>query len=882
MFPLSRLRPLAVISVLAWSLSGCGSSSPVELGGGGTAGGTSGGGGGSGITPTPPPVVEPGKTCSTEAEEATQEGILALADGVLGQYIVSFQPDASAKAGQPGPISTAQRQALEQLGVRGIYLNRLPIVGVLATRDQALQLASLPGVRSVRPNSPLQYEDEQARVLTSATQAAAAPELVNASGEPITGKGITILVNDSGIDATHPDLLFGSKTVVNTLGHTNLPGVVGGDVPGVGPLLPSIPIENVPNTDVAGSHGTHVAGIAAGDGTLSSGQFLGSAPGATLAGYGSGAVLFVLDTLGGFDYAMKLLDERPELNLRIVTNSFGNTGDLGTCFDPDDPTNIATKALADRNVIVVFSSGNSGSGPDTITGNFKKAPWVMLAANAEKTGLLAPSSSRGSLAHPAYEVEMDGETFVIEDRPTVAAPGTDIVSARAIAVDPLTPLSLPDEIGHGYIPLPLLPFYTEKTGTSMAAPHLAGLIALLLEANPALTWREIKPLLKKTASNMPGYAPWEAGSGMVNIEAALAEALALRSDYGLTNNTQRGFYASINLGEALVTQEQVDFTPVGETESISFEVGEDVSLVIAQWTQPEGNPCTCAVVLVDPNGNSYGSSIALPVLGANVAASAPGIPGTWQLTASGIGSVSGVPVDPLGLTNGVAGPGTLDITLQQFKAGTSVGLADIADHPARADIEFAVSKRLVDGLPSGFTPGALLTREQMAEYLMAWGIRQTRAHAPGKVYSDTNGVFAAAAEAVTRPGSLLMDLSLTASPLMSASGSQFNPAGNVTVEQMAYALVQAIGREAGVATYEGKDMYAIAEDGSQVPVVDAAEVSPALRNHVQDALVLKILDVEFFDDAGTTKARLHPQAKVTRAGYAGAAMRTFLAVPFPS
>ncbi|HEY1077338.1 MAG TPA: S8 family serine peptidase [Fontimonas sp.] len=862
------IAPLGAVA-LACALGACGSST--GIGGGEVASGA----GGNGETPPPPPLVEAGKTCSNAAAEATEAHIRGLADGTIGQYIVSFYPDAPVKLGAPGGVSASQRHALEQLGVRGIYFKRLPIVGVVATRAQALQLAALPGVRSVRLNERLSYEDEQARVITSATQAAAAPELVNAAGEPITGKGVTILVNDSGIDATHPDLLFGSKTVVNTLGHTNLSGVAEND------MLPSEPIENVPNTDVAGSHGTHVAGIAAGDGSASSGQFLGSAPGATLAGYGSGAVLFVLDTIGGFDYALRLLDERPELNLRIITNSFGNTGDVGTCFDPDDPTNIASKALADRNVIVVFSAGNSGSGPDTITGNFKKAPWVMVAANAEKTGLLASSSSRGSLANQTYEAEMDGETFVIEDRPTVTTPGTDIVSTRAIAVDPLTPLSLPDEIGHGYIPPQMLPFYTEKTGTSMAAPHLAGLIALLLEANPALTWREIKPLLKRTASNMPGYAPWEVGAGMANIEAAIADTLALRRDYGRTNHTQRGFHASISLGEAQVTQEQIDYVPAGETGSVSFEVGDDISLIIAQWSQPTGDPCTCAVVLIDPNGNRYGSSIAVPVIGANVAASAPGMPGTWTLTVRGIGSISGVSADPLGITNGVAGPSTLDITLQQFMAGTPVGLRDIEGHPAQSAIEFAVSKRLVDGLAGGFAPDTGLTREQMAEYLMAWGVRQTRSHDGSQLYSDTRGVFAAAADAVTRPGSLLMDLSMTASPLMSASGSQFNPGGSVTVEQMAYALVQAIGRESGVATHEGKEMHAIDADGVQVPVADADDVSPALRNHVQDALVLNILDVEFFEDGGERRARIHPQRAVTRAAYARAAGQTYRAVPFP-
>ncbi|XQF92675.1 hypothetical protein ACOBV9_16680 [Pseudoalteromonas espejiana] len=56
----------------------------------------------------------------------------------------------------------------------------------------------------------------------------------------------------------------------------------------------------------------------------------------------------------------------------MISNSFGSTSDTGTDFNPDHPTNVATKQLSDNGVIVVFSAGNSGSGESTITGNFKK------------------------------------------------------------------------------------------------------------------------------------------------------------------------------------------------------------------------------------------------------------------------------------------------------------------------------------------------------------------------------------------------------------------------------------------------------------------------------------------------------------------------------
>ncbi len=840
-------RAVRVASVLLTGLlTACGSSTaPTTLGGA-----------------TPPDVVA--KACTNPAD-ATTERVRNLADGEQLAVVISFDGN--------GPLSAERIGMLRALGLKGYFLNRLPIAGALATKAQIAQIEKLPGVRSVRWNAPLSYDNEDARVLSSVDQAQSAPELRNPLGEPITGKGVTILVNDSGIDATHQDLFYGGKVQRNALGHLNLNAQ--------DDMLPFTPVEGVPNTDVLGSHGTHVAGIAAGDGSASGGRFAGAAKGATLAGYGSGAVIFVLDTLGGFDYALQLLDEVPELNLRIVTNSFGNTGDIGTCFDPEDPTNIATKALADRGVLVVFSAGNSGSGQGTITGNFKKAPWVLTAGNGEKTGLLAPSSSRGSLANAVYSVEVDGETFTVEDRPTVVTPGTDIISTRAVAADPFTPLDTEADIAAGDIPLELIPFYTHKTGTSMAAPHLAGLTALLLEANPQLTWREVKQIFKSTATNIPGYDPWQIGSGFANVEAALAMALQLRSDYGATNHTQRSFFAEIGLGESIQNRYAIDFLPVGPTGEESFEVGNDVSLVMAQWNQPLGNLCTCAVVLIDPNGTHYGSSIALPLLGSNVAAVGTGVPGTWTVTVRGIGSVSGVPVDPAGVTNGVAGPGTADINVLQFKAGQPRGLADIAGHPLAEFIETAVGERLVDGTASGFQADAPLTRAQFAEYLMAWGVRQTRPHDGSDPFVDlgsASNLVRAAATAVSRSGQLIMTRSSESLPLLPLGGTSFVPTAPVTREQVAYALVQAIGRQANAESHAGTPLTAPDADGNPVAVADAGDVDPALLGHLQDALNLGILKADFVGGVAT----ISPKLAVSRGAYAEYAVRTFAIVPFPN
>ncbi|HYE57584.1 MAG TPA: S8 family serine peptidase, partial [Rhodothermales bacterium] len=258
------------------------------------------------------------------------------------QVIVTFKGD--------GPPSLEQVQALGALGITsGRTMRALPIAGVLATPAQVSALANRSDVRSLWLNEKLEYDNHDATALTGVDKLRTDRNLRNALGLPFTGKGVGVLINDSGVDGTHMDHQYGNHVVQNVLGQSNLKAQ--------DPLLPVTYLENVPNTDHGGGHGTHVAGIIGGTGARSSGYHEGVAPGASIIGYGSGATLLILDTIGGFDYA---LVNQARYNIRVVSNSFGNTGDVGTDFDPNDPTNVATKALADRGIVVVFSAGNSG------------------------------------------------------------------------------------------------------------------------------------------------------------------------------------------------------------------------------------------------------------------------------------------------------------------------------------------------------------------------------------------------------------------------------------------------------------------------------------------------------------------------------------------
>jgi len=761
------------------------------------------------------------------------------------EVIVSFAGD--------GPLSAAQVNALRSLGLKGIHFRSLPIAGVVATPHQVAQLASLPGVRSLWLNDRLEYENDGSTEITGVDRMRTDGHLRSFNGLPFSGRGIGVLINDSGIDGTHADLMYPTHVVQNVAGQTNLHAV--------DDLLPITYTEDVANTDIGSGHGTHVAGIVGATGARSGGLYEGVAPGANLVGYGSGAVIFILDSIGGFDYA---LTNQFQYGIRVVSNSFGSPSDVGTDFNPDHPTNIATKRLADRNIVIVFSAGNSGSGESTITGNFKKAPWVVLAAAGNKTGNLANFSSRG-LEGNGGTVVIDGETLTWVDRPTVTTPGVNVISARASTG------SNWDDLADETIPLAFRPFYTPLSGTSMSAPHVSGIVALMLEANPQLHWSDVKRILEKTATNLPGDEAWEVGAGYANAHAAVAMSKGLRTDYGSTVNMFRTFNSVPDISVLRDETHPIAFMPVGTSGSVQFNVSADEVRVAASAFVSSN---TVAVVLIDPDGTRYASAISLPLLGPSIAASAPAKPGVWTLTVRGIGSVSGVALDPLGLTNGTAVPGTINVRLKTWKVDGFTGLSDISGHPAEGMIEFAVRERLVDGLAKGiFKPDSSLTRGQLADYLTAGaGIRQFLPLDRFKTFGDVNGTLVPFVEATTVRGAALKDRAHRFDGVIRTSDGKFKPNASVNRADLAYSLVQSLGLQDVARAFNGE--LTVRFNDTRIPLEDADEVPAELRGYVQLALDLPVMNAFFsleqgpFDLVPTIKARFRPAEAVTRAGFA--------------
>lgn len=788
------------------------------------------------------------KAAATVAIDSKLSKALETAAGPL-QVIVTFE-------GKGAPTSE-QLSLLKGLGIStGVTMKALPIAGVLATKEQVNKLATLDNVKSLYLNSKLTYSNYDATQLTGVDKARTDDEMKKANGGfPLSGKGVGVVINDSGVDGTHKDHEFGKNLVQNVMGSTNLNSLVP-------ELLPITYTENVPNTDTNSGHGTHVAGTVGGTGASSGGKYEGAAPGAKLVGYGSGAALFVLDGIGGFDYAVT---HQTQYNIRVITNSWGSSGE----FDPNDPINVASKAAYDRGITVLFAAGNEG--PSENTHNpYAKAPWVISVAAGEKDGKLADFSSRGTKG-VSGTFEMDGKTWTWQDRPAVTAPGVDIISTRVIA--PVSSLGATSDVE--MIEAAYLPFYTTMSGTSMATPHVAGVVALMLEAKPTLSPDEIKQVLQATATNMPGYETWEVGTGFLNAYAAL-DSVMFRKLYGSTINADQKFNSNVDAATER-TPFEVAYNPATlASNSYSFQVEDGISQLTAKVNgegvlDETGNPIN--LVLVSPDGTEYSSGTSLLFslyTDRTVSVNSPKA-GHWKAELRGLKGDAANPV-------GVAVPETVKGSLAFSKVSGFTGLTDIEGHPAASAIKMAVNERLIDGYEDGtFKPNKNLVRKELARSLvMGAGIRQSQTATP----KDISGSDVAFIQAVVSEGAALRDAGNRMNGVMMLNSlGQFNSDGEVNRTELAYSLVQALGLEKEAREHTGEVTVLYNEE--RIAIKDSGTIPDAMKGYVQVALDLNIQNATFnvkqgpYDLKPTIEAVFSPEQKVTRGDYAVASSRYY-------
>jgi serine protease AprX len=318
----------------------------------------------------------------------------------------------------------------------------------------------------------------------------------------LTGAGIGVAVIDSGIAYYHDD--FTVSNGISTVRNSNLRVAAFVDFVN-GQLL---------SYDDNG-HGTHVSGIIAGNGYDSDGQKAGVAPDATLISLkvlnaqGQGTIGHIIAAL---DW---VLANHAAYNIRVVNLSVG-AGIYESYWT--DPLTLAAKRLVDAGIVIVAAAGNLGQtgqgqtqyGGITAPGN---APWVLTVGASSTMG--TPSRADDTMA--SYSSR--GPTYLDwAAKPDLVAPGTGTVSPidREGALYKAMPqLLIPGTHDRGYLP------YMSLSGTSMAAPVVAGTVALMVQANPGITPNGVKAVLQYTSQSYAGYDSLTQGAGFLNTLGAV-------------------------------------------------------------------------------------------------------------------------------------------------------------------------------------------------------------------------------------------------------------------------------------------------------------------------------------------------------------------------
>jgi serine protease AprX len=327
----------------------------------------------------------------------------------------------------------------------------IPAVYVKGSVDSIKRLSFYSRATRIDLNSKMEIDMELSLSVINTTKAW--HREINGSSKQsfVDGSGVTVVVVDTGIDAGHPDLDYGEKTIMNLFLNRE----------------EGYSWVEMENTDFDYGHGTHVAGTVAGNGDASAGARSGVAPGANLIG------LTVVDpTLADYLVSLEWVydNSRPNANpynIRVATNSWHTIEEE---YDPEAPlSQVIMKLAYENNVVTTWSAGNEGrenmEGEEVSTSYEGNTPVAIMVAAYERDGsAVTDFSSKGKLGW--------NHTY-----PDVGAPGRGIWSAHARR----TQISAGSKIGGNPNP-----YYLAISGTSMSTPHVAGLVALLFQAAPSM------------------------------------------------------------------------------------------------------------------------------------------------------------------------------------------------------------------------------------------------------------------------------------------------------------------------------------------------------------------------------------------------------------
>lgn len=385
-------------------------------------------------------------------------------------------------------------------GLGGAVTQDLPIINAFGARLPAgavRQLAASPAVRWVSLDAPLAASAcsqclDTTNLVSAYVRAVRADKVWN-TAPYVQGQGIGVAVLDSGVNPNGDlyTLMGVNRQIADVRFNTDY---------------------NQTTSDQYG-HGTHVAGILAGDGSESGGQFMGVAPMTNLINVkvsNDDGGASVANVVSGLQW---VLANKTRYNIRVVNLSLNST--VAESYHTS-PLDAAVEVLWFNGIVVVVSAGNTGAANLYPPAN---DPFVITVGAVDDKGTAALTDDVMP-GFSAYGTTGDGFK-----KPDLVAPGANLV-ARIVNSNAGLPAAHPaNKVNNQYF---------RMSGTSMAAPVVAGAAAMLLQDEPGLTPDQVKYRLLATANkSWTGYSAAKAGAGTLDVYAAVTGTTTASANTGL-------------------------------------------------------------------------------------------------------------------------------------------------------------------------------------------------------------------------------------------------------------------------------------------------------------------------------------------------------------